>query len=253
MSPAPEEPSADAFLGGRLTIRQPRRGYRAATDPVLLAASVAAVPGQAVLELGCGVGVALLCLGRRVPGLALTGVELQAEYAALARRNAVANGIAAEIHQADLTALPASLRRRAFDHVLANPPWFAAAAASPAPDSGRDRANREGTPLADWLEVALRRLRPGGGLWLIQRSERLPEVLTLLQGRAGDIRVLPLSARQGREARRFLLGARKGSRGAFRLLAPLVLHRGAAHGADGEDFSAAATAVLRGGGGLDLG
>ena len=249
---APAELSSDGFLGGRLSIRQPRRGYRAATDPVLLAASVAATPGQSVLELGCGAGVALLCLGCRVPGLALAGVELQADYAALARENAAANRIAAEIHHADLTALPEAFRARVFDHVILNPPWFAQGAASAAPDPGKDRANREQTPLADWLDVALRRLRPGGGLWLVQRTERLPEVLAALSGRAGDIRLLPLAARRDRPAGRFLLAARKGRKGAFRLLAPLVLHRGAAHGTDGDDFTESAAAVLREGGALDL-
>lgn len=82
----------NGFLGGRLQLLQPRRGYRAGLDPVLLAASVAARPGQAVLELGCGVGTALLCLGARVPGLSLTGVELQPDYAALARRMRRATG-----------------------------------------------------------------------------------------------------------------------------------------------------------------
>ena len=75
------ETREDAFLGGRLTIRQPVRGYRAGADPVFLAAAVAAKPGERVLELGCGVGTALLCLGARVAGLDLTGVERQGDLA----------------------------------------------------------------------------------------------------------------------------------------------------------------------------
>ena len=50
----------DAFLGERLRIRQPATGYRAGSDPVFLAASVPALPGQSVLELGTGAGTALL-------------------------------------------------------------------------------------------------------------------------------------------------------------------------------------------------
>ena len=48
--------TCDDFLGGRLSIWQPRDGYRAGVDPVLLAASVPARAGQSVLELGCGTG-----------------------------------------------------------------------------------------------------------------------------------------------------------------------------------------------------
>lgn len=249
---AEAELSSDGFLDGRLSVRQPKKGYRAATDPVLLAASVAARPGQSVLEPGCGAGVALLCLGHRVAGLHLTGVELQADYADLARRNAAANGIGARIHQADLTALPAPLRSAHFDHVMMNPPYFARDAASPSSDPGRDIANRELTPLEAWLDHGIRRLRPGGGLWLIQQTVRLPETLARLEGRVGDMRVLPLAPRAGREAGRFLLGARKGAKGGLRLLPPLILHRAARHGDDGDGFTPAAQAVLREGRALGL-
>ena len=51
-----------------------------------VAASVPARAGQSVLDLGCGVGAVALCLGARVPGLTLTGVERQPDYAALAQR-----------------------------------------------------------------------------------------------------------------------------------------------------------------------
>ena len=63
MTSVSTETTDNAFLGGRVQLLQPRRGYRAGVDPVLLAAAVAARPGEAVLELGCGVGTALLCLG----------------------------------------------------------------------------------------------------------------------------------------------------------------------------------------------
>ena len=84
--------SYDQFLGGRLTVAQPKTGYRAGVDPVLLAASVPAGRGESVLELGCGVGVASLCLAARVPGLKITGVEIQPDAAILAAQNAQHNG-----------------------------------------------------------------------------------------------------------------------------------------------------------------
>lgn len=243
--------SEDEFLGGRLRIAQPRHGYRAAMDSVLLAAAVPARPGESVLELGCGAGVASLCLGRRVPGLRVAGLELQPAYAALARRNAAANGQDLELHEGDLVALPAGLRGRSFDHVIANPPYFPAGAGTPAADVGRETAQREATPLDLWLGVALRRLRPGGWLTVIQAADRLPGLLTGLGAGAGSVTVLPIASRAGREANRVILRARKGGRGAFRLAAPFVLHDGAAHLRDGDDHSAAARAILRDGGALE--
>ncbi|NJS39430.1 MAG: methyltransferase, partial [Rhodobacteraceae bacterium] len=120
---AAEALSDDKFLSGRLSLLQPLKGYRAATDPVLLAAACPAKAGDSVLDLGCGAGAAALCLGQRVPGLHLAGLELQADYADLARQNATRNGMALEVHEGDLARMPAALRRD-FDHVIANPPYY---------------------------------------------------------------------------------------------------------------------------------
>lgn len=249
---APEDLTTDGFLGGRVRILQPRTGYRAATDPVLLAAAVAVTTGQEVLELGTGAGVASLCLSARVPGLRLTALELQSAYADLARRNADANGVALEVIEGDVAAPPASLRTRSFDHVMANPPYYSDGAGTAAADAGREAALREVTPLDHWIDLALRRLRPGGWLWIIQAADRLPDLCAALQARAGDVVVLPIVPRQGRRAGRVILRARKGGKGPFRLASPFVMHDGDTHQADGDDYAAAARAVLRDGADLIL-
>jgi tRNA1Val (adenine37-N6)-methyltransferase len=235
----------DKFLCGRLHLLQPRQGYRAATDPVLLAAACAALPGDSVLDLGCGAGAASLCLGHRVPGLALSGLELQPGYADLARRNAARNGLGLEVHEGDIRAVPKALRRD-FDHVIANPPYYPAGG-SPSPLAVRASAMQAGTPLADWVVAAGRRLRPGGWLTLICGADGLPEVLGALGTKLGSAAVLPLAPRDRRPALRVLMQARKGGRAAFRLLAPLVLHAGPAHDGDRESYTPEANAVLRDG------
>jgi tRNA1(Val) A37 N6-methylase TrmN6 len=241
-----EELSDDGFLGQRLQILQPKAGYRAATDAVLLAAAVSAGAGQSVLELGCGAGVASLCLGARLPGLHLTGLERQTAYAALARQNASRNGIALQVVEGDLAAPPAALRRP-FDHVIANPPYFAPRDGTAAGDAGREAAQREDTSLAVWIDAATRRLGPGGRLTLIHLARRLPDVLAAIDRRLGSVCVLPLAPRHGHEASRVIVRARKGGRGAFRLLAALVLHEGVAHDGDRDSYTTQAQAVLRDG------
>lgn len=237
----------DAFLGGRLHLWQPRRGYRAGVDPVYLAGAVPAVAGQSVLELGCGAGAAILCLGRRVPDLALCGVELQSEYADLARRNAALNGLTLEVLEADLTALPAGVRQRQFDHVIANPPYYRAGAHTGAADAGRAVALGGDTPLDAWVAVAARRLAPRGLLHMIQRADRMPEMLSACTGRLGSVEILPLAPRIGRAAELVLLRARKGGRAAFRLHAPVILHPGQRHERDGESDTAEILSVQRDG------
>jgi tRNA1(Val) A37 N6-methylase TrmN6 len=237
--------SRDAFLGGKVMLQQPKSGYRAGVDPVLLAAAVPAAPGQCLLELGCGAGQAFLCLAARVPGLTIAGVELQAAYADLARRNAAANGTEAEVVCADLSDLPDALRQRQFDHVIANPPYYRAGAHVQAQDAGRRTALGEETPLERWISVAAKRLKPKGYMTMIQRADRLPDMLAACTGRLGSPEVLPLAPRRGRAAELVILRARKDGRAAFRLHAPQVLHAADRHLKDGDDYRSEIVAVLK--------
>lgn len=234
----------DAFLGGKLHLWQPRRGYRAGVDPVLLAASVEAKTGQTALDLGCGVGAAALCLKARLPDVDVFGVEHQAFYADLAQRNGL------NVLQADLAALPADVRQRQFDHVLANPPYFDRSASVAASDVGRETAMGEATPLQKWVEVAAKRLKPKGYVHFIHRAERLPDLLAALPSSMGSTQVLPIAPRTGRRAELVILRARKEGRAAFELFYPRILHCGEKHEKDGESYTAEIKAVLRDGAAL---
>lgn len=241
------------FLNGRVRAWQPARGYRAGVDPVLLAASLPAQAGQSALELGCGVGVASLCLMARVPGMTVTGVELQADYAALAQRNAAEAGVDFTVEIADLSALPADLRQRQFDHVFANPPYFQRDRSTAATDPGRDIAFAGDTPLAKWVEVAAKRCAPKGYVSFIQRIERLPELIMAMQPLLGSLEVQPLTPRAGREAQLVLIRGRKNGRADFRLHDGIVMHEGPEHLHDGEDYAPKVRAVLRDGAALGFG
>ena len=239
--------AADAFLGGQIRVWQPRKGYRAGVDPVLLAAAIPARPGQRVLELGCGAGQALFCLATRVPDLDLTGVELQPAYAELARRNSGENGMELRVVEADLSDLPDSIRQQQFHHVLANPPYYRKGAHSSAADAGRAAALGEQTLLDLWFETAARRLVPKGYLHMVQRADRLPDMLAGCDGRLGSIEVLPLAARTGRAPDLVILRARKDGRAPFRLHAPVILHRGAQHERDQDHYRPEIAEILRAG------
>ena len=209
--------------------------------------------GDRVLEVGCGAGAALLCLGVRVPGLALAGLELQPAYAALARDNAARNGLPAEIWEGDAARPPAGLRAQSFDHALFNPPFHGARGATAPADAGRAAAHMDaGGVLAAFADCALRRLRPRGSVTVIHRAEALDAVLAALAPRVGDLRILPLAPRAGRPAGRVLVRGRKGAKGPLLLLPPLVIHAGAAHLEGGAGFTPAARAVLERAAALDL-
>lgn len=249
---ASDDLTTDGFLDGRLTILQPHIGYRAATDPVFLAASIPAKSGQTALELGCGAGVASLCLAHRVTELSLVGVEVQAAYADLARRNAAKNRLPLDVVDADLAALPKCVAAQNFDHVFANPPYLGQGQGTPARDWGKERAFREETELAVWIATGFRRLKQKGSLTLIHLAERLPDILSAMAASSGEIIVKPLAPRANKPARRVIVRAKKGGAGGFKLLAPLVIHDGLAHEGDRDSTSRQAAAILRDGRALEL-
>src|SRR5271155_3209295 len=91
-----DDVTEDAFLGGKLRLRQPKSGHRAGHDAMLLAAATPACPGDRVVDFGAGVGAAGLAVAKRVAGIALVLVGIDNGLAELARVNASANTIAAE-------------------------------------------------------------------------------------------------------------------------------------------------------------
>jgi tRNA1(Val) A37 N6-methylase TrmN6 len=235
------ETTLDGLLGARVRLLQPRRGYRVAVDPVLLAAAVDIGAGEAVLDAGMGTGAAALCLAARVAACSVVGIERDAELAALARASIDLNGLADRVRviEGDLTDPPAALKESVFDVVMSNPPYLDAARNAAPDDTQRAGAHMQGVPLGLWIDACLRRLRPGGRIAMIHRADRLDDLLGGLSGRAGDLLVIPLWPRAGVAAGRVIVLGRKGARGPLALAAGLVLHE-----ADG-GFTQAASAVLR--------
>ena len=215
-----------------MRLEQPAEGLRAAIDAVLLAAAIPARAPEAVLELGCGTGAALLCLAARVPGLALHGVELDAGLAEIARRNAA--GLGASIVAGDIRGALPECR-----HAFANPPYWPGGSASPIA-LRRNAAHEAEAGLEDWAGALARGLVHRGMASMILPAARFGQAATALRGAGcGSLTMLPLWPRAGVAAKRVILQAIKGGRGPDRLLSGLVLHE-----ADGS-FTAAAEAVLR--------
>ncbi len=246
----PDALTQDSLLGGRVRLNQPAEGYRVAIDPVLLAAAVPALPGDQVLDVGSGSGAAALCLAYRVAGCRVTGIELQSPLVRLANDNAALNLMQDRVAfiEGDLLRPPPGLVPGAFAHAMANPPQLAADRAVSSPASSKAVATVEGEArLASWIGFCLAMVRQRGSITLIHRADRLDALLAVLHKRAGAIVVFPLwPTADGRDAKRVLVQARKGSDAPMRLAAGLLLH-----GPDG-GYTKAADAVLREGAALEF-
>jgi tRNA1(Val) A37 N6-methylase TrmN6 len=227
------ELTEDALLGGRVRLRQPKIGYRAGLDAALLAAASDAGAGECVLDLGCGPGGALLQAAARRPKARFVGLEREPAAAALARENLALNGMVdrAEIVEADVGEGFRSLGRKPFDAAICNPPFFDDPGALRAPHPARAAAWMADDGLAAWTAFLLKAVREGGRITIIHRADRLADLLSLLQPKAGSFAILPIHPFADQPAKRVLLRAVKSGRAPLRLLPPLVLHprHGARH------------------------
>jgi tRNA1(Val) A37 N6-methylase TrmN6 len=247
----------DAFLGGALRILQPKSGYRAGVDAVLLAAAVRCAAGRPAraVDVGAGVGTAGLCLACRCPEISVALFEREPELVALARENihrntlsdrvAVAAGDIDSVTDAELGGL--GIAAGSFDHVLANPPFHVEGDGTAAVD--RLKAAAHAMPAAgleQWSRFLARMAKPGGTATIIHKAEAVADLLEGLARRFGALRVLPIHARPNEPAIRVIVQGTKGSKAPLAVLPAFVLHD------DSGAFSPGAQAILRHGGALEI-
>lgn len=255
--PAPErviDTTEDYFLGDRLQIRQPRQGYRAGIDAVLLAASVedGARGPKSLLDIGAGVGTVGLCAAVRIRDLRVTLLERAPELCELARTNIAANGLAGRAHvvAAEVGTSAAELARgglveERFDICVANPPYHDESAGTPARNALKSVSHAmPADALEDWARFMARMIRPGGRATIIHKAEALPRVLAAFTPRFGNTLVFPVFPRSGESAIRIIVSGVKGSRAPQEMRPGIVMH------GPGQDFTPEATAILRNGAGL---
>jgi tRNA1(Val) A37 N6-methylase TrmN6 len=232
MPDGPDSVSEDRLLDGRVRLLQPRRGHRAGSDAVLLAAAVQPQGGETVVDLGAGTGAVGLMMAALSDAAEVILVERDPALVELCRRNIALNGLdgRARAIEADILAPAGERRARGLvtasaDVVVTNPPFLEAGRSRASPDPGRAAAHQlpdEG--LEQWIAAAADLLRPKGRLALIHRADRLSECLRHLEQRFGGITVKAVHARADEAAIRIVVTAMKGSHAPLRMTPPLVLH-----------------------------
>jgi tRNA1(Val) A37 N6-methylase TrmN6 len=224
------ELTEDAFLGGRLRLRQPKSGHRAGHDAMLLAAATPARPGDRVVDFGAGVGAAGLALATRISGIQITLVELDDALAELARGNAASNRIEAKIIAMDLTSSAeafagAGLAPDSVDVVLMNPPFNDSSRHRSSPNKSRQIAHvADAATLESWIHAARRILKSTGVLTLVWRADGLAQVLAVLDRGFGSLAILPVHGNAATPAIRILIRAIKGGRAPTALYPGLMLN-----------------------------
>jgi tRNA1(Val) A37 N6-methylase TrmN6 len=244
--------TTDVFLGGKLSLRQPKHGYRAGLDAIVLAATVPATFEGHIIDLGSGVGAVGLSAAVRCPSVHVTLIERDPNLADLARENAEANNVSdrVKVIVCDVTKPDAdvarTLEKDAADIMLCNPPYHDDNTGTLATDALKAASHAmPEDALETWVRFACRLTKAKGRVTLIHRASALCNLLSALDRRFGETTVLPLHSRQGAPAHRIIVSGIKASRAPLNILEGKVIH------ADGHTFQPEFEAILRHGAALD--
>lgn len=222
--------TVDTIFQGKLSIIQRKSGYRFSIDALLLAHFAAPRKSDRVIELGAGSGVIALMLAALHPAIEISGIELQAEMAARARRSAELNGLSdrVKILDGDVRAIDGLFPPGEFDLVVANPPYRVAASGRINPDSEKRLARHEiKANLSDFLRAANYLLRRSGKIAVVYPATRLVDLLhAMREQRLEPKRLRLVHSFAGGDASLALVEGTKEGRVELKILPPLTIYTG---------------------------
>ena len=224
------EISLDKLLGGRVELFQPKQGFKATTDSVILAASIPFKQGERAIDLGSGLGVASLCLVARVSDAKVIGLEKNNDLVSLSNKSAKYMNVADRINFISCNIFniekPLYDSLNNMDHVILNPPWYSDRPFNRMENKEKRNAKVElNADLYDWLKVCRSLLSRRGRVTLIHRAESLSKVIfSLVKNQFGDITILPVMSKSGASAKTIVVSALSGSKGKCNIMSNIYLH-----------------------------
>lgn len=236
-----ERETLETKINGGLLLSEYREGIRFGTDALLLAsfARERIVRGVCA-DFGTGSGVLPLLLlagGCRAQFLA---VEIQEQYAFLARENAARNGFSHRVNvlHGDLREYRTLLPAGGADSVICNPPYLPAECGRKNVADEKRIAWHEDCLRVDELAAAASWiLRPGGTFFCVYLPSRLASLLSALRGNRLEPKRLRWVAPSPAESPSlFLLEAKKDAREGMQVLPSLFLYRDGAHKEKSEEL-----------------
>ena len=219
--------SGDRLFSGRLTIYQPREGYRFSIEALLLAGFVRLRRGEVVADLGAGCGVISAILALRFPTAEIVALEIQERLSQALALTVSSNPRGKNILPVRGDVRHCPLKSGKFSAVVTNPPFKPSKTGRLPPDRENLVARTELlAELSDFLRTARELLKPGGRLFLVHTALRCAEVLSAMRSCGLEPKRLRfVHSYPGDEARFLLVEGRKGSGSEARVLPPLFIYQ----------------------------
>lgn len=230
------EITKDSIFNGAIKLYQPKKGYRVAIDPIILASVVAIKKGQTVLDVGCGVGTISLILKHLDKSQLITSIDVDPIMTDLCKKNADTNDLSLDIINHGIDA--DFLKNRCFDCIVTNPPFYD-------PDNFRSSekkltANFETVNIKSWISFCIKRLKNRGNFYIIHIPEKLGAILTALGDLVGKIEITPIHSHANQAAKRILISCKKGSREQLKILPGIISHQ------ENNEYSGTLLSILNG-------
>lgn len=215
-----------------------RNGYRIIQDParfcfgmdaVLLSGFARIKDGATVLDLGTGTGIIPILLEAKTGAAHLTGLEIQADSADMARRSVRLNGLEDKIDivTGDIKEAEERFGAASFDVITCNPPYMIGQHGLKNPEDAKAIARHEILcTLQDVIAQTARVLKPGGSFFLVHRPFRLAEIMvTMREYKLEPKRMQLVYPFVDKEPNMVLIEARRGGRPWMTVEKPLIVYR----------------------------
>tara|TARA_B100000029_G_scaffold428174_1_gene437945 strand:- start:988 stop:1713 length:726 start_codon:yes stop_codon:yes gene_type:complete len=201
------ETSLDEFLGGKIKIFQPIKGYRGGIDAVLLASFVNAIKNTKILDAGSGTGLISFCLAYRLSGIKITGIEKNFYYHSLSLKSLQFNKLKSKIDfiKNDLK----NINEPIFDLIISNPPWYEKNSTYKSNNFLINEARIESLSLDEWVKKINQNLKTNGSYYTIFPYKRISKLVDVLNQYFNNIAIYPISSFSDTEPNKAIIFAKK--------------------------------------------
>lgn len=225
INPATEQLDALNLCGYQLI--QPKTGFRATLDPVLLGLLAFLPKNCTALDLGTGTGIIPHVLSVR--GVTkVTGLEVNPMMADMAKRSVSLNKLEEKIQivQGDLREIRRFVAPGQYELVVANPPYLPLGKGRISPNSLVAQACHEHEgKLTDFVQAARFAVKYRGRVAFVYRPERLPEMMKeLMAAQIEPKRLRLIHSRVGEKPYLFFVEGVRGARPGLEVLPPFVVY-----------------------------
>ena len=203
-----------------MTIYQPKEGYRYNSDSIFLYDFISSfAPKGRLLDIGCGVGVISLLLGRDFD-VEITAIDKQERMIEYARYNFETNSINADTITSDIADFGSDKK---FDYIVSNPPFY---------DSAVTQSNNvhiniarysHHMPISDLVSSVKRLLSPRGYFIFCYDAKQIDAVIyELKKAKINPEAIRFVHPKVDRDAKIAMIAARAGSKSMLKVLPPFV-------------------------------